>query len=688
MASTSLDFLDSDPITPVVESDAQVSTASVPSLNTPRTHSLDFLDSDDEDSTPQPKASARPRSRPRSPEKDTDSFELNLYPPSPKRSRGEEPHSTSTSTSTSSQLLPLVPQQMSTPEPLEFDQSEQELLRAMMTELGINDALPGKDSSILDFLSQDDNTLMNAATVVGSAVEKHQLVSVGTETSKSYRSFPRDLSLTPTGDIPVHSEETISAVPWENYSSTKDIEIASRLKPEFARSLPRELVMYYLVPYPPPPASSSFDLETLQQRALVLFNIVGLKTLKAYGGTIIRFLDFCEKQKIPLGKRFPTDPKVMDMFLSSFATKVRADTVRKYADAFKMWHTINRQPFPLSSAALKTTIKGLRAVQPAGRSQRPPATYKDLIALHEDLDQSDPPNICLFAAATTAFFAMARSGDVTIPDRDAFDPEKHANGSSISFFPATRDFPEYATIKLPFDKVLEKEGDTLIIVSQSMDPRIDPIAALRKHIEVNSPSPSDFLFSSIPRSTYKGTAARYPLTKDHFMNTTNDVLRKRGRRLLSGHSWRIGGATQYLLAGVHPDFIKVVGRWRSDAFLVYWRNIKIIAAKNLSDAALQDYADEPIPSKTASTSSLPPRSLPAPPAPAPSTSAAPASLVTPLVHSPPRTRSSTKILPHEPTSTEQTSGTPNESSPLTSLDTSPPRVDPKDADYQLGEDED
>ncbi len=43
-----------------------------------------------------------------------------------------------------------------------------------------------------------------------------------------------------------------------------------------------------------------------------------------------------------------------------------------------------------------------------------------------------------------------------------------------------------------------------------------------------------------------------------------------------GHSFRIGGTTFFLIKGVNPDVVKALGRWSSDAFKKYWRNLEIL----------------------------------------------------------------------------------------------------------------
>jgi hypothetical protein len=45
------------------------------------------------------------------------------------------------------------------------------------------------------------------------------------------------------------------------------------------------------------------------------------------------------------------------------------------------------------------------------------------------------------------------------------------------------------------------------------------------------------------------------------------------RSRVTGHSFRIGGATVFLEHGVESDIVKRLGRWRSDAALLYWRNL-------------------------------------------------------------------------------------------------------------------
>lgn len=67
------------------------------------------------------------------------------------------------------------------------------------------------------------------------------------------------------------------------------------------------------------------------------------------------------------------------------------------------------------------------------------------------------------------------------------------------------------------------------------------------------------------------------LTKRKFIGRCNVIWAQFGFPKSTGHSFRIGGTTELLVAGVPPDVVRMMGRWSSDAFLRYWRSLDMIA---------------------------------------------------------------------------------------------------------------
>lgn len=59
-----------------------------------------------------------------------------------------------------------------------------------------------------------------------------------------------------------------------------------------------------------------------------------------------------------------------------------------------------------------------------------------------------------------------------------------------------------------------------------------------------------------------------------------------------GHSFRIGGAVELLLAGVPPDIVAATGGWTSLAFLLYWRRMDEILPMCTSKAYNKSHFDD------------------------------------------------------------------------------------------------
>ena len=58
-----------------------------------------------------------------------------------------------------------------------------------------------------------------------------------------------------------------------------------------------------------------------------------------------------------------------------------------------------------------------------------------------------------------------------------------------------------------------------------------------------------------------------------------------------GHSFRIGGAVELLLAGVPPEIVAATGGWTSLAFLLYWHRMEEILPMSTSKAYNKSHID-------------------------------------------------------------------------------------------------
>ncbi|KAJ7717060.1 hypothetical protein DFH07DRAFT_861616 [Mycena maculata] len=177
---------------------------------------------------------------------------------------------------------------------------------------------------------------------------------------------------------------------------------------------------------------------------------------------------------------------------------------------------------------------------PSKHDQRPPVTEAMLCALDKDLDHGDPKDAAVFATACCAYWGQIRLGEILSETQGSFIAGRIPLASNLG--------------------------------PPSTPAGSHPINAIEEHLKINSIPPELPLFSH----RNKG-GDLICLTRKKLMLRCNAIWSRYGWPSCMGHSFRIGGTTELLLAGVNPDVVQAMGRWKSDAFLVYWRRLDILA---------------------------------------------------------------------------------------------------------------
>lgn len=290
------------------------------------------------------------------------------------------------------------------------------------------------------------------------------------------------------------------------------------------------------------------------------------QTLGNYGNAVDRFLAFCSVECVPQGFQLPADEFVLCAFAASGAGVHSGSTARNNISALKAWHIAQGVTWK-GGSRLHYVLAGVEKLAPESskRPPRPPINATMLRVLFEGLDLTNPRDIAVFAAACVAFWGQCRLGELLplsgTPVASKFLPTRgHISRSTRN--------KRTTTLRLPRTKI-KTSGEDVAIVAQSAP--INPQVALEAHLLVNNCDLTDPLFSY---STNNGTAT---LTKSKFLQRCNEVWKLAGYPHTTGHSFRIGGTTELLLAGVSPEVVKAMGRWSSDAFHKYWRSLEDLA---------------------------------------------------------------------------------------------------------------
>jgi hypothetical protein len=288
-----------------------------------------------------------------------------------------------------------------------------------------------------------------------------------------------------------------------------------------------------------------------------------------YGAGLLRFTQFCDSNDVPEDERMPASEILLAAFVAHHAGSISSSTMNSWLAALHAWHTINGAPWYAGDMLLQSR-KGLKKLVPVSsrRPRRPPITIEHMYALYRGLDLSNTFDAAVWAAASIAFWSCCRLGELVVPSLSSIDPVKHVmRHATVRFASSTC---RYATLHIPWSKTTKNDGAKISITSRD-DPTC-PLTALEHHLDCNSRIPSDAPFFSF--ETMQGGWA--PMARNWFLDRCNSIWEKAGYERMSGHSFRIGGTTHLLLSGIPPDVVAVQGRWTSNAFLGYWRQVDAI----------------------------------------------------------------------------------------------------------------
>jgi hypothetical protein len=308
-------------------------------------------------------------------------------------------------------------------------------------------------------------------------------------------------------------------------------------------------------------------------------------TQKKDASRLKEFLSFCEGLGINARNALPASEDVLLAWASSYAGRLAGKMVGAKLSAIRKEHE-RRGLIWYGGNRLRRVLKGVEELRPTSsfRIKRAPVTITMLEELNKGLNRSSGLDICIRAVCLLSFFCQLRTGEILPPTQSLknFNPQRHATFSNVAESTADNGA---CNLHLPWSKTQKARGDDVWIPRQEAP--LDPIHALHKHFIKNK------LNINHPIAAYRDTHGNViTLTRSKFVRRINEILRgtKKGYPRISGHCFRIGGTTFYLVSGVPPDMVKKFGRWRSQAFLDYWRCLDYLGAIHIDMLPLRPRA--------------------------------------------------------------------------------------------------
>jgi hypothetical protein len=325
-------------------------------------------------------------------------------------------------------------------------------------------------------------------------------------------------------------------------------------------------------------------------------------TKNTYGAGPLRFTQFCDEWDIDEEARMPASYALLCAFIGEHKGKQAGNTIRSWLSGIRSWHIVNHAPWYgdddwVRLARISANKEGSIHKMPL----RSPISIEHLLALRRVLNLSNPFHAAVWAVALCAFFGCRRLGELMIAVAAAFDKKYHVLRSAMyahvphSYvhsltlpsvaFRQQRDGSRSANFRIPWTKTTKELGAAVIVTARN--DTLCPVTALKNHLDVNSAvPPSSALFAYISASGQPKN-----LLKHEFLSFVMDIWSTVMLAHVLGHSFRIGGAVELLLAGVPPEIVAATGGWTSLAFLLYWRRMEEILPMSTSKAYNKTHLD-------------------------------------------------------------------------------------------------
>jgi hypothetical protein len=317
--------------------------------------------------------------------------------------------------------------------------------------------------------------------------------------------------------------------------------------------------------------------DLLRRMEAIENNAVGESTRRKDASRVKEFLKFCETLGIRKQDAIPAPHDLVAAWASSFAGRYCGKTVGAKICAIKKLHERLGYCWNYDNR-LRRMVKGIEQLRPQSsiHAKRAPITIPMLLDIDKRLVRTDSLDICIRRILLLCFFCQLRTGEILCPtqDIDKFNPAHHATFNNVNESTAE---DGACNLHLPWSKTERARGDDVWIPRQ--EPPLDPIHALHKHFVKNK------LHLHHPIASYRDSSGNiWTLTRTKFLRRINEILRSTDKHYprITGHCLRIGGTTFYLVSGVPPDMVKKFGRWRSSAFLEYWRCLDYLGAMHIS----------------------------------------------------------------------------------------------------------
>ena len=317
-------------------------------------------------------------------------------------------------------------------------------------------------------------------------------------------------------------------------------------------------------PEPSQMISGPLDVTHLQQLAQIYYH-KGLapSTKNTYSAGQHKFISFCKSARLT---PVPASESTLLLFAAYLANmNISYATIKIYLSAIRHMHVtagmhsfFNLQLTPRLQLILKGIQKSQSVTHPP--RVRLPITIGIMKGIMHLISQKPKTynNSMMWAACCLAFFGFLRVSEFTIPSYTQFDEEVHLCLDDISV--DCRDNPQALRLRLKQSKTDPFRRGVSIYLGTTEN-NLCPVKGILPYLAMRGSRAGPLFIYSDGRG----------LTRPLFKAALDDLLTDLhlDKKQYNTHSFRIGAAASAKQANIPDTYIKMLGRWRSDAYQCY-----------------------------------------------------------------------------------------------------------------------
>ena len=270
-------------------------------------------------------------------------------------------------------------------------------------------------------------------------------------------------------------------------------------------------------------------------------------TCKTYRTHLRAYLDFCNRMSI---NPVPASERTVALYASFLARTLKPASIRQYLNIIRILHLECGMDHPFKESWLvKSTLKGIEREKGCDVVRKTPITPHLLLQIKGAVNLNCTDDALFWSACLLMFFGLLRKSNL-FSDSQGFEPSKQLTRDCFAYQCQKKCLS--VTVKWSKSNQFKERVQTISLPTLSPHP-LCPVTAITGAFQKHG--------------LHGPKAQAFPLTSKQFSARLKLALG--GRPDVTSHSFRRGGATWALENGVPGEVIKVLGDWKSTAYLSY-----------------------------------------------------------------------------------------------------------------------